>query len=109
LFLKVVAGVVQNLTESVGPSIQDALPHHLEHGESARKPLSVPTDPDNHKLVRFPIFARTVLHKITLFQVCNLELELNLGQIVFRDARVNLSGQGTLDFDEDTIFRDAIG
>lgn len=115
LFLKVwlqPRRLVQNLTKSLCPSLQDASPHPLKYGENPGKPLAVTVDADDHKFFSLRGNAGgvrgAILHEITLFQVCNLQLELDLGPIVFRNVWFNLSSHRTLDFNQNPIFSDAV-
>jgi hypothetical protein len=109
LFLKV-GWLVQNLTESVCPPLEDPLPYSLKYREGPGEPLAVSVDADNDKLgFRVLILRRTVLNKVTLLQVCNLKLKLNLRPIVFGDVRLNLATHRTLNFDQNSIFSHTIG
>ena len=111
LFLKIRVprdGVIHNFTESLGAPFQDPLPYPLEYWKGPDKPIAVPLDADDDELgFRTFVLRRPVLHEITLLQVCNLELKLNLWPIVFRNVRLDLPGQRTLNFDQDSIFSDA--
>jgi hypothetical protein len=112
LFLKL-RGFVQDLTEALSPAFENALPHPLEYRKSPGKPLTVPTDPDDHEFfgARHNISfgdGGFVLHEITLLQVGNLELELNLWKVVFGNVRLDLSTHGTLDFNQNSIFGDSV-
>ena len=116
LFLKLLGVprdiVFQNLTESVGSSFQNTLPYPLEYGKSLGKPLAVSVYADDHEFLlswrdTFSV-PGSVLHEITLFQIRNLKLKLNLGPIVFRNLCLNLPAHRTLDFNEYSIFSDTV-
>lgn len=117
LFLKLLGvpgdGVIQNLTESVGAPLQDAVPYPLEYGERLGEPLAVSVNPNDNEFLwswlNSPFGAGGfVLHEIALLQVGNLELKLNLWPIVFRNLCLNLATHRTLDFNQNPIFSDTV-
>ena len=112
LFLKlgVPRRLVQNLAQPVSTSLKHTLPDPLEHRKDPGEPLTVSVNPNDNELgFRTFVLRRPVLHKVTLLQVCNFKLKLNLWPIVFRNLGLDLTTHRTLDFDKNSILCDPVG
>ncbi len=92
----------------MNPTGNDAIPCRLHGWKMFHKPLAITGHTDDDKLFRLAFTCRTVLNEITLIKIRNLELKLDLGQIVLGHLGFNFARQGALDFDQQTVFRDAV-
>jgi hypothetical protein len=110
--MRVPRGLVQYLTKSLGATLEDTLPYDFQRRENPGEPLAVPMDTDNHEFFRLGRDAvrvpRSILNKVALVEICNLELKLNLRQVMGRHLGFNLPSQGTLNFDQNSIFSDSV-
>lgn len=107
--LKLNGRLVNDLAQTVFTSIYYAVPDRFHHREILLEPFTISLDPDDDKLgLSAFVPCRSVLYKITFFEVRNLQLELNLWKIMFRHLGLNLTSQRTLDLDKKTIFCDAV-
>lgn len=69
------------------------------------KPSAIPNNSDNHKLLGW---AWSILNKITFIQISHLQQKLNLRNVVTGNFGFYFTGQGTLDFNQETILGDTV-
>lgn len=92
----------------------DSIPCRLHSWQIFSKPFAVPSDTDHHKLLSLLWYnafctGRSVLNKITLIEVRNLELELDLRPIVLGNLGLDFARQWALYLDEKAVLCYTIG
>jgi len=84
-------------------------PELLHPGQVFLEPFTVSCDSSHHEFLGGGVRPGTKLDKVTNVQIQDFEEELYLGDVVLWDFVFNFTRHGTLDFDQDPVFRDAIG
>jgi len=107
--LKLCRRFINQFAQPVFSTSHDPVPHRLHCREGLGEPFTVTLDSHHHKLFNLSFTRRPVLNKVTLVEVCNFQLKLNLWEVVLRHLWFNLPSQWALDFNEEPILGDAVG